>query len=144
MMKEKEQLHLVRIGSNSEPSLDYGGYSSDGIIGEYTGYNDVNGERIYVGDMVKVTKPCGDWWSNLVVKQQKIEKGRYTDEFYYTISGVGYHDISVLIQERKVERVMPYDFLNQEFRRHIHYIVLSVKYLDICWDFVDGKWERLK
>lgn len=144
MIKEKDQLHLVRIGSDSEPSLDYGGYSSDGIIGEYTGYNDVNGERIHVGDMVKVTKPCGDWRSNLVVKQQKIEKWRYTDDFYYTISGVGSHGLSVLIQERKVERVMPYNFLNQEFRRHIHYIVLSVKYLDICWDFVDGKLERLK
>lgn len=143
-MKDKEFLHLVRIGANSEPSLDYGGYSSEGVVGEYTGYKDVNGEKIHVGDMLKMTKPCGDWWSNLVVKQYKIEKGRYTDEFYYTINGVGTDDLEMLSQERKIERVMPYDFLKQEFRRFIHYIVLSEKYMDTCWDFVNGEWTKVK
>lgn len=143
-MSENKQLYLVRLGSEYQPSIKYGGYSSEGMIGEYTGCEDVNGEMVYVGDMIKVTKPCGKWWSNLVIKQQKIEKGRYTDDFYYTINGVGSDDLNMLSQERKIERVMPHDFLNHEYRRHIHYIALSEKYMDTCYDFIDGVWTKIK
>lgn len=139
----REQLYLVKILSREEPRLDYGGYSSCGLIGEATGVVDTNDEMICIGDMVKITYPCGRWWSNLIVQLDKVDKARYTDELYYTINGVASDTLDSICVKNKVERVMPYEHINYEYRRHVHYIALSEKYLDTCYDFIDGVWTKV-
>ena len=49
-----------------------------------------------------------------------------------------------LSKTHKIERVVPYTYLNQEYRRHIHYIALSEKYLDTSYNFVNGVWTKIK
>lgn len=140
----REQLYLVKILSDGVPSLDYMGYASCGVIGEGTKTLDVNNEEICVGDMVKITYPCGRWWSNLVVQENRVIGGRYTDQLYYAVSGVASNTLDSFCLQNKVERVMPYEHINIEHRRHVHYIALSEKYLDTCYDFLEGVWTRVK
>ena len=61
-----QNLHLVYFQSLTEiPDINYGGYTSSGIIGEPTGFYDINDEMICVGDIVKTTQIDGDWFTNL-------------------------------------------------------------------------------
>lgn len=131
-------LYLVRLLSEDIPSEAYGGYSSRGIIGTPTNVLDVNQEMIMVGDIVKVTKESGSWWSNLVIERDTCEEMQY-----YTVCGMATITLEKLTAEHKVERVVPYVHLNQPYRRHINHIALPKKYMDICWDFVDGKWTKI-
>ena len=131
-------LYLVRIGIKDIPSEDHLGYRSSGLIGEQTKVFDVNNEMIHVGDMVKVTKN-NDWWTGLIIFHDSYKYGEY-----YTVTGMAPDPLDKLSTMYKIERVVPYTHLNQEYRRHINYIALSEKYLDTSYDFVKGVWTKVK
>ena len=131
-------LYLVRIGIKDIPSEDHLGYPASGLIGEETNVFDVNNEMIHVGDIVKVTKENG-WWTGLIIYHDSYKYGEY-----YTITGMASSPLKELSKTHKIERVVPYTYLNQEYRRHIHYIALSEKYLDTSYNFVNGVWTKVK
>jgi len=133
-----QKLYLVRIDSNASPDINYG-YSSYGLIGKETKIYDINGEMICVGDIIKITDVDGSWWSNIVIEYQLNQQLTY-----FTTSGMVSKDLKNIVSKRKIERVIPYKFFNEEFRRFIHYIALSETYLDTCWDFIDGVWTKIK
>ena len=131
-------LYLVRILSDHQPKESDLGYPSSGLIGEETKVYDINNEMIHIGDMVKVTKE-NSWWSGLVIHVDSYKYGTF-----YTIAGMASNSLEDLTKLHKVERVVPYTHLNQEYRRHVHYIALSEKYLDTSYDFINGVWTKIK
>lgn len=135
-----QNLHLVYFQSLTEiPDINYGGYTSSGIIGEPTGFYDINDEMICVGDIVKTTQIDGDWFTNLVIKYQLSN-----DLIYYTVSGMVSKPLKDIIVKRKVERVIKYNCFTEKFRRHLFYIALPEEYLDTNWDFINGVWAKIK
>lgn len=134
-----QKLYLVKLNSNNSPDINYG-YPSFGLIGKETNIYDINGEMIHVGDIVKTTRSDGSWWSNLVIEYDRLNDGSTN----FTVNGMASQNLEDIVSTRKTERVIPYIFFNQEFRRHIHYISLSETYLDTCWDFVNGVWTKIK
>lgn len=135
---DNQKLYLVRIGSNISPDINYG-YPSFGLIGKETNFRDINGEMICVGDIVKTTCIDGSWWSNVVIEYQFNKH-----LIYFTVSGMVSQNLKDIVSKRKTERVVPYTYLNQEFRRHVNHIALSETYLDTCWNFVNGVWTKIK
>ena len=126
------KLHLARIDEYT-PSLEYRGYPSYGVIGTDTNILDCNGDPIYVGCMVKVTKDCGGWWSNIVCCFNYDNPDNY-----FGVMGMRSTKLKELVDNYKVEVVMPYSFLNVEFRRHIHFISLGADYMEESFDWVNG------
>ena len=51
---------------------------------------------------------------------------------------------NTIINLDKVEKCVSYTYLNQEYRRYINHIVLHEKYLEDCFDLIDGEWKRIK
>lgn len=134
-----EKLHLVWFPFHSQmPDIDYGGYPSSGIIGTVTNTRDINGEVLCVGDLVKVTDVDGEWFTSLV-----IEYTLTTNLTYFTVAGTVSKKLEDLSNKRKVEKVLSYRVMNQEYRRHINYISLSEKYLDSSWGLINGSWSRI-
>jgi hypothetical protein len=126
------KLHLARV-IEGEPTLEYRGYSSYGVIGTDTSVLDCNGESIYVGCMVKVTKKEGGWWSNLVCEFEKISGVKY-----FSVMGMSSKTIQELVENNKVEVVMPFSCLDVEYRRHLHFISLGSDYMEESYDWIDG------
>lgn len=136
---ENKKLHLVWFPSYTEmPDINYGGYPSSGLIGTITNTRDINGEMLSVGDLVKVTDVDGSWFTSLI-----IEYTLTTNLTYFTVAGMVSKKLEDLSNKRKVEKVLSYRVMNQEYRRYINYISLSEKYLDSSWDFINGSWSRI-
>ena len=120
----KELLYLVKMRAEEEPIITESGYTSYGCIGEETKIFDINNEMIYVGDLVRIIKPNNETCSGLVLSIDSYKYGEY-----YTVQGMDFNPLEVLVGIYEIERISSYTDLNQKYKRYTNYIALTNRYL---------------